>query len=260
VGSVLLGAALTLLVACGGRGPAGDPGGVPPPGMVPREAEPARARPAASPAGALTGDDSPLFRRGLRLLGEGRFAAADSTLREVVARCARRDEAERAVLALASLHLDARNPAAQPDSAALMAARYLTAADVPPLGRRLAEGMWIQALDRGADPGVRPGDESRGAPPCPASRTVDAPALPTLESRRYSDLLQEASSRLDSLAAVHREALREVAELEAELARIRRLLQEPDTLVVGPGRRPSAGDLPPAGRGGEPATHPACCR
>jgi hypothetical protein len=225
--------------------------------MVPREAEPARARPAASPAGVLTGDDSPLFRRGLRLLGEGRFAAADSTLRRVVARCARRDEVERAFLALASLHLDARNPAAQPDSAALMAARYLTAADAPPLGRRLAEGMWIQALDRGADPGVPPGDESRGAPPCSASRTVDSPALPTLESRRYAELLEETSNRLDSLAAAHREALREVAELEAELARIRRLLQEPDTLAVGPRRRIPAAGAPPAVSGREPASHRA---
>jgi hypothetical protein len=141
-----------------------------------------------------------------------------------------------------------------------MAARYLTAADAPPLGRRLAEGMWIQALDRGADPGLRPADEPGGASSCPAIRTADSPALPTLESRRYSELLQETADRLDSLAAVHRQALREVAELEAELARIRRLLQEPDTLVAEPGRPPSAGGMPRAGMSGGPPAHPACCR
>lgn len=227
-----------LAAACGLPGRAGPaPGGDEEEGTaaVPGDAAvsvPEPASPAARGDDLLEGPGSPLFRRALRLLGEERFAAADSALRSVVARCARGEEVGRALLVLSSTYLDARNPRAHPDSAALMAARYLYRHDTPELGRRWAETLYVQALDRGADPGLRPtlpAHAFRAAAEACGEGSPAAVSLPVLETRVYSERLHQMTLRLDSLAAAHEEALSRVQELEAELERIRRLLQDPDT-------------------------------
>lgn len=184
--------------------------------------------------------DRGAFYRGLRLLQEGRFEAADSALRAALAPCDGGEEVGTALLLLASLQQDPRNPRAEPDSAALMAARYLHLSGTPESGRRLAAGLYVQALDRGGDPGLRPGTytpemgllsrrcgssgRARGGP-------VD---LPELDAPPWAQRLRKVEDRLDSLTAVHDDARRRVVELEAELERIRRLLQDPDTGRVAP--------------------------
>lgn len=225
-------------VACGAPAPGASVGETPPP-------------PAAFPGGEFVGppeedslvdDDadflagagSPLFRRALRLLEAERFAAADSALRSVVARCSRQEEVGRALLTLSSTYLDARNPRADPDSAALMAARYLYRHQGSDLGRRMGETLYVQALDRGADPGLRPipivHHTLDPSARCAEEGSPDGSvALPVLRSRRYVEELGDMYLRLDSLAQAHQTALDRVGELEAELERIRRLLQTPDT-------------------------------
>lgn len=178
------------------------------------------------------------YDRGLLHLAEGAFPAADSALRVAASRCPTTGDGPAALLLLASLHQDPRNPAAHPDSAAVMAARYLSLPVGTSEGRRLAEGLYVQALDRGADPGLRPAGpwpvdgEGRCQEPS-REGDDDRLTLPVLTTTPYAHRLRELEARLDSLRGVHGSVHRRVGELEAELARIRRLLQQPDTAAAG---------------------------
>ena len=66
-----------------------------------------------------------VFDSGLALMANGDFAGAETAFRDAASRCESGSEGRRALLFLSFLALDPRNPAAHPDSAALMAARYL---------------------------------------------------------------------------------------------------------------------------------------
>lgn len=188
------------------------------------------------------GSDSP-FDHGMAHLAHASFPAADSALRAVASRCDNGDDRGAALLLLASLHQDPRNREAHPDSAALMAARYLYLPSGSDENRRLAEGLYVQALDRGGNPGLRPEPGFRALAPgvgCGRSATeVDGvpPTLPVLPDPSYARRLGEAQRRLDSLSAVHRANRARLQEVETELARLKRLLQIPDSLNV-PGPRP----------------------
>ncbi len=193
----------------------------------------------AGPAGG--GGDR--FQAGMEALDRGAFEEADAALRATAA-CGADGEAQTALLLLASLHQDPRFPRAHPDSAALMAARFLHLPGTRPEGRRLAEALYVLALDHGGDPGLRPAAGRallEVGPGCRSAVRADgARALPVLSTPPYGLRLRRAEARADSLArrldGLSRDggaARARVEELEAELARIRRLLQEPDT-VAGP--------------------------
>lgn len=190
------------------------------------------------------GDGGGAYRAGLDALDRGAFADAEAALRSAAA-CGSDGEAATAFLLLASLHQDPRYPEAHPDSAALMAARFLHLPDTRPEGRRLAETLYVLALDHGGDPGVRPEPgralvDAGGGCRSDVSGGRSLP-LPVLSETPYAFRLRRAEARADSLAlrldalARDRGATQgRVEELEAELARIRRLLQEPDTAAGGP--------------------------
>lgn len=225
-------AALVLLAACGLPWSGRDPEPAIEAGPVAEEVAPERE--------VVFRGDRGAFYRGLRLLDQRRFLAADSALREALVPCDGGTEVGTALLLLSSLHQDPRNAAAEPDSAALMAARYLHLSGTPEAGRRLAEGLYVQALDRGGDPALRPGTYTPGVGLLSArcgsagrarGGVVD---LPELENPPWAVRVREVEGRLDSLAVVHDAAHRRVMELEAELERIRRLLQDPDTGRAGP--------------------------
>ena len=207
--------------------------------------------------GAGDGDGSPEprapFVRATTLLEAGRYEAASVALREVASRCESGDRGRHALLLLAALDLDPRNEAAEPDSAALMAARYLSLPDLPVEEKPLGRTLYVLALDRGGDPGLRPsptpdpaGLAARFAncdEPAP-ERVVSLPVLP--DGPQESSLLELADERDSAVGraaalSAENEALRaRVAELEAELERIRRILQaRPDTTDTLPPR-----DLP----------------
>ncbi len=88
----------------------------------------------------------------MQWMDEERWGPAEDLLREAASGCEPVGEGRRALLLLAMLHLDPRNPAAVPDSAALMAIRHLRLEAVPAPERLLSESLYVLALGRGADP------------------------------------------------------------------------------------------------------------
>ncbi|MGW8265070.1 MAG: hypothetical protein ACWGSQ_01815 [Longimicrobiales bacterium] len=179
------------------------------------------------------------YQSGLSLLAEGDFEGADEAFRESAASCESGREGRRAILFLSLLELDPRNPNAHPDSAALMAMRFLLLPVSPPAEALQAEGLYVAALDRGADPGLRPDPESsefairfeRCSEPV---SSVEQPPLPVL-ARPTSSVLQGLYAERAALAARNEALQRTVEELQAELERIRGLMKLPDTTRV---RRP----------------------
>lgn len=179
------------------------------------------------------------YNAGVLSLSEGHFSAADSAFRETASRCESGSRGRRALLFLALLHQDPRNPDAAPDTAALMAGRVLQLPGASSEERTQAEALYVSALERGADPQLRPDPTAPGlahrfewcddsAPPRP-DREVAFPERP--RSRTLPGLRAER----DSLAGQNKRLSRTVEELEAELERIRKLLKLPDTSTV---RRP----------------------
>jgi hypothetical protein len=137
--------------------------------------------PVAEPAGPS------VFDVGLARLADGDFAGAEQTFRDAASRCESGSDGRRALLFLSFLALDPRNPAAHPDSAALMAVRFLNLPNKTLEETLEAEVLYLTALDYGANPelqidpenpgfAVRFGDCDQPFPPI-----VDRP-LPILES------------------------------------------------------------------------------
>jgi hypothetical protein len=191
------------------------------------------------------------FDIGLAHLAAGDFAAAEEVFRQTASRCESGDAGRRSLLFLSFLALDPRNPVAHPDSAALMAARFLNLPGNTREGTLEAEALYVAALDYGADPELRidpfnPGFAVRfGNCDQPFPAREDRP-LPTLESSmlgRFRSLdeergsLTEENQRLRSdVGWLRSDSLQiQVDTLQAELERIRELIRLPDTLRA---RRP----------------------
>ena len=193
-----------------------------------------------------------VFDAGLALMADEDFAGAELAFRDAASRCESDSDGRRALLFLSFLALDPRNPAAHPDSAALMAARVLNLPGNTREETLEAEALYLTALDHGADPelrvdptnpgfAVRFGDCDQPFPP-----RVDRP-LPLLESPT-SGLLRSLDEERGTLTQENQQLrytirqLRnasdsleaQVDSLEAELERIRQLIRLPDTSVVRP--------------------------
>ena len=213
-----------------------------------------------APAPGVADAPPPDFRAdGIRALDAGDFSLAEGLLRRAVARCDAGDDARDALLGLATLHLDLRNPAGSPDEAARLAALHLSLKDADAEGRTLARTLYLTALYRGAEPvegpdDLRPGEVDAGgdaageADPSGADaadqegpggpdpfRALEAcdddrvawrglPAYPGVPPARWSGAdtaAAEVEPAADQLSALRAR----VSELEAELARIRKLLR-----------------------------------
>jgi hypothetical protein len=189
----------------------------------------------------------------------GSFREARARFGEVASRCESGDRGRSALLLLSTVALDVRNPWADPDRAAHLAAAYLKLPDAPPAELSVARTLYLLALDRGAapvgsdpDPTVEDGSGGEGDPAArsPASRFSNCSGggvverirpLPTHPGTRTSDRLNAVAAqrdslrlRADSLAAVLEATRAELQKLEAELERIRELLKggggDPDTI------------------------------
>lgn len=192
--------------------------------------------------GSRSGGQGPsdLLSGGIRAMEEGDHRAASEWLHRLTARCESGDYGRRAMLLLATLALDPRNPDGSPDHAAWLTARALSLPEREPGEHLMAETLFLLALERGArvpedgasgpEDGDRPPVAARfrdcraGAP----APTVQPAALPTLPGAPTALLYSRLRSERDALRS-------RVAELEAELARIRELLN---------------GTLPPDSSGG----------
>jgi hypothetical protein len=176
------------------------------------------------------------YQEGVLALAEGHFDAADRAFRESASACESGREGRRALLFLSLLALDPRNPGASPDSAALMATRFLQLPYPRPDEVLEAEGLYVAALDRGADPELRP-DPGNSKLALRFERCgelfppMDARPLPALE-RPTAGVLQSLDAERRALEAQNETLQRTVEELQAELERIRGLLRRPDTTRV----------------------------
>lgn len=176
---------------------------------------------------------------GVEALKTGEYPEASTRLHGLAARCEAGRRGETAVLLLATASLDPRNPEASPDEAARLAGRFLGLPRVDPADAAVAETLLLLALDRGAGIPSPPDTlELEGSGPvrgiatrfhdCGSGRTPDgllARPLPELPGAPAAVLLERLRTQRDSLS-------QRVTELEAELQRIRGLLQEglpPDT-------------------------------
>ncbi|MBT8397153.1 MAG: hypothetical protein KJN92_09310, partial [Gemmatimonadetes bacterium] len=193
-----------------------------------------------------------VFDSGLALMAGGDFAGAELAFRRAASRCESGADGRRALLFLSFLALDPRNPTAQPDSAALMAARFLNLPGNTRQETLEAEALYITALDYGADPELRVNPENPGFAvrfgdcdqPFPPR---DVRPLPTLDNPT-SGLLKSLDEERGTLAQENqglRYTVRQlrrasdslqagVDSLEAELARIRQIIRLPDTSVTRP--------------------------
>ena len=193
-----------------------------------------------------------VFDVGLALMADGDFAGAELAFRDAASRCESGSDGRRSLLFLSFLALDPRNPTAHPDSAALMAARFLNLPGKTREETLEAEALYLTALDYGADPELRidpvyPGLAVRfGGCDQPFPPRVDRP-LPILESPT-SGLLKSLDEERGTLTQENQQLrytvrrLRhgsdslqaQVDTLEAELERIRQLIRLPDTSVARP--------------------------
>jgi len=191
------------------------------------------------------------YGTGVLRLAEGDFTGAERAFRESASRCESGQEGRRALLFLSLLTLDPRNPEAQPDSAALMAARFLFLPSTTPDEDLEAEALYVAALDRGADPGLRPDPEGqglahrfdrcgeplppRGERPLPSLDNPTSLLLQNLDLQRraladQNEVMRQSRAADRRTLADQNEALRlTIEELQAELQRLRRLLRLPDT-------------------------------
>lgn len=172
-------------------------------------------------------------------MAEGDFGAAAEAFRESAASCQSGRQGRRAILFLSLLALDPRNPESEPDSAALMAASFLQLPNVPREELLEAEGLYLAALDRGADPELRPDPETSGLAPrferCGEPVPIwSARELPVLD-RPTSGVIQGLEAERNALRTRNEALQRTVEELQAELERIRGLLRRPDTAAARSG-------------------------
>lgn len=108
-----------------------------------------------------------------RLIEEEDVATASEELKGLASRCESGEAGREAVLALAALEIDARNPAAFPAAAAQLAARYLQYPSAPAVSVRVAESLYLLALDLGAAPVENPLGAIPTSPPDTASLPGD---------------------------------------------------------------------------------------
>jgi len=204
--------------------------------------------------GSSGGGVSSQYERALALLEDESFVAAEVMLRRMATSCDNGYEGRRSLLLLAAVWLDPRNRAANADSAAVLAARYLGLPDTDPIERIAAEGLYVLALDLGADPQLRPARVNASHllalrfSNCEAPLPETVVSLPELGRESMTARLRSLERQRDSLAARastlaegSRTMERRVQELttelqnaQAEIQRIRRLLGGRDTTSSEP--------------------------
>jgi hypothetical protein len=196
------------------------------------------------------------YERALELLQRQDVIAAELLLRQIASSCESGEDGKRALLFMSFMWLD-QHPRARPDSAALLAARFLSLPDTDLLERSLARSIYLVALEMGADPTLRPARIEAPSALAPRFSNCDEPVppvmvpLPELDREPLAVTVKRLEAERDSLArrvaSLEQSAgaqQNRVQELEtelkaaqAEIERIRRLLGGRDTTTVRPRRR-----------------------
>lgn len=204
------------------------------------------------------------FRAATVAADEGDFGSAGRHLRRLASRCESGERGREAVLLLAAVEVDPRNPDPSPAAAAHLAARYLQMPEAPAWTLTVAGTLYLTALDLGANPvrdpfapipsldgtaaeaGDEPADEREvgpwrvarrfedcGAETAPARTVRELPEHPgtplwraVQNARAERDSLARRADSLEARADEARRLRARVDSLEAELRRIRSLLQQ----------------------------------
>lgn len=157
--------------------------------------------------------DEDRFKAGVRALAGGDYAKAHAELRWVAQHYANEDPGQRAMLILAAVELDARNPARRPEVGADLAATYLRLPDRDDWLDGIAQSLYLVGLELGTieERMERAEAQQRILPKFPGP-TVAA-RIKNVEQER-----DRLSKRVTALEA-------ELAEKERELQRIRKTIK-----------------------------------
>lgn len=245
-----------ILAACSATAPPAEPPGAPTP--EPQEALP--PEPWGPPAWETAAVDTAVeeaFVAGLVSAKLGEFEAARREIGWVAAMCPDSPAGHRALLALAGIELDPRNPDGDPAAARLAVERYLASPTKPAWTEPTAKALYLIAVELGGrGPGEsrdegRPAEGADGsaasvpAPevgrPGPAAALggdrgseCDASAVaapvgsqppPVLPGEPLAERLARAERERGELREKATSLERELAELRQELERIRRALR-----------------------------------
>lgn len=156
--------------------------------------------------------DEDRFEAGVRALAAGDYAKAHTELRWVAQHHANEDPGQRAVLILAAVELDPRNPARRPEVGADLAAAYLRLPDRDDWLDGIAQSLYLVGLElSGVEERIERAEAQRPLPKLPGP-TVSA-RIRNVEQER-----DRLSKRVTALEA-------ELAEKERELQRIRKTIK-----------------------------------
>lgn len=238
---------LLLLVAGGCAFLQGGPGS----GTEPVKS--AEGTPRSSPEDELSPSSGDRFRVAMSALEGNHVTVAHRHLRGLVGECSSGVWGREALLVLAAIELSPEYGRGTPETAARLAARYLDASHTSTSSIRIAETLYLLAVDLGADPATLLTGSDTPFPVAARFEECDAAEppgpvreLPTHPGPRTTRAaLDEAIAQRDSLAQRVELLTERTAELEAELERIRTLLL-PDTVPSGRSDRDDGGPSPDA--------------
>lgn len=190
------------------------------------------------------------LRAGAAALEEGDFTAAVADLRWAAVRCAAGRYGRNALLMLAVAHLDPRNPSRAPSLAAEYSGQYLLLAETPPELRSVARAVYLLALESGGRPpgagsprfarsaeGAEEGREAtepeggwslvapRAECEGEASAARDLETLPDLPVAPMPERIAVVEAEREALRREKAQLVARLAELQRELARIRKLIK-----------------------------------
>ena len=156
------------------------------------------------------------FDAGMRALANGDYTVAHQELSWVAERYANKEEGQRALLILASMEMDPRNPSRRTDVGADLAATFLRLPERDAWVDPVAQTMYLLGLELGAaeeraQRAERAAEQQRELPKLPGP-TVSA-RIKTVEQER--DRLQARVTTLEE----------QIANLQKELDRIRKTIK-----------------------------------
>ena len=156
------------------------------------------------------------FDSGIKALAEGNYSAAHRDLAWVAERFAHEDAGQRAVLVLAAMELDPRNPARRPDAGSDLAGTFLQLPDRDGWIDPVAQTLYLLGLELGAA-------EERAQR---AERAVELQRqLPTLPGPSVTARIRAVEQERDRLARQVTALEEKLAEMDRELERIRKTIK-----------------------------------
>lgn len=170
----------------------------------------------ASLASLAQSDERVRFDSGIKALAAGDYVAAHRDLAWVAERFAHEDDGQRAILVLAAMELDPRNPARRPDSGSDLAGTFLALPDRDGWIDPVAQTLYLLGLELGAA-------EERAQR---AERAVELQRqLPILPGPSVTTRIRTVEQERDRLAKQVTTLEEKLAEKDRELERIRKTIK-----------------------------------